>query len=810
MRIPLSWLKEYIGSEISAATIDQTLTNIGIEVDAIEEVRPMFQGVIVARVETVEPHPNASNLKVTTVFDGKTTRQIVTAAVKCFPGMYVALAIDGAQLPGSKLIKPVDMRGVTSYGMFCSEAELALSDEDTALLEFSQEEIPLGAQLSEYVSDTILHISLTPNLGHCLSVYGIARELSQALSFSLKKDWKETQDFYLNRLRKECDSSKEMWEIDLFSDDGCLRYGLLSLQGVSVKPSPFKLRRRLALSGLRPVNAIVDALNLAMVEIGQPMHAFDAQAFSSAKRIVIKRENQEGLSKRALELIDGSTCAIPEGAIVIENGEKAPLAIAGVMGGLSSAVKESTDKVVIESAYFQMQAVRRASKTLGISSESSRRFERGVDPEGALKGLSCVLDYLKQQFPHLVVSYVGYEGREEIPRAKQILVRLSRAEKVLGFSVTRGDIESVFSRLGYPFKWISADEIEVQVPSYRHDVSLEIDLIEDIAKLIGYSSLISDSVPKFRPGKIASHPLYEFEKKARRVFVSLGLQECITCSLISPSRTELVVNNPIPKSAIASVQNPMSQEQSVLRPSLLPGLVDTMLRNIAQRQLSLSVFELGTIFLRSEGEIRERLAAAVLLYGDSLPHHFSQEAREFDFYDLKGIWEGLRASLMIDGGELQRSQISLFHPGRQAEIHVGGQQVGLLGEIHPKITQKLGISQKVYFMEVDLQDLLPHALDDNSRKVQPLPLYPSMERDWTVTLSKKISFSEIEKAIHRAAPQILESVELVTLFSNEKLGQDVHNVTVRMRFRDATKTLEQVQVDQAFQVITHETLRQLG
>ncbi len=806
MRIPFSWLHEYLGSEITSETLYAACTDLGIEVDDIEDIVPDFQGVVVAKIEKVEAHPSSPHrLSIVEVSTGSQIFRVVTSAQNCRPGMLVPVAPVGSIINSVSIVATL-FADVESHGMLLSEKELGIGEEDDRIVELPQTMV-VGADFQKYVKDQVLHLSLTPNLGHCLSVWGLARELSAKLDIPLKKDWKNIPTDIFGILAYLSPSSDDNWEIDLLADEMCSKYSIMALDGVSVSRSPYMWRRRLFLSGMRPINVIVDALNLVMLEIGQPLHAFDRKAFFQKNHVIVTSSDSL-FGPRSIRLLDDQEKILPEGTLIIADGNKIPLAVGGVMGGKESGVSEDTQSIVVESAYFSMSAVRKSRKNVDLNTEASKRFERGVDPEGVLRAQYILFTMLKEALPTISVRALQYKEKKNASCEKKIRLRVSRIETVLGFKVGQGDLEEVFRRLTYPFEWKDFDTLEVAVPFYRHDVESEVDLIEDVAKIIGFSSFNLEATPKCHVTTLPNHPVYDLEKKARQALVTLGLQECITSSLISPQGVEFVLDRPVPRNAIVSVQNPMSQDQSILRPSLLPGLLDVLQRNIAFKQSSIPIFELGTIFLRVEGNIRERLVLGILLYGDIAPYSALSSSRSFDFYDLKGIWEGISHLLGIHDTSFVSSQAALYHPGRQAAVMMQGQQVGLLGELHPKLVHELDLSQRAYFMEIDLQDLLCGTLS-MPVKVQPLQLYPSMERDWTITLPKSLPYQELIKTLTRFSPPIIEKIELVSLFSSEKVGLDFHNVTIRMIFRNPMKTLEQNEVDQVFQEVTDKTMQQL-
>jgi phenylalanyl-tRNA synthetase beta chain len=369
-------------------------------------------------------------------------------------------------------------------------------------------------------------------------------------------------------------------------------------------------------------------------------------------------------------------------------------------------------------------------------------------------------------------------------------------------------MELVFSRLHYPAQWVDGDTLSVSVPAYRHDVTEEIDLIEDIGKLTGFAPETNGKRVKIAPTHMPDHPLFVCEQKTRRLLTLLNLQEFLTCDLISPALCDLVADQPVPRHSIISVLNPISADQSILRPSLFPGLVDCLRRNIDFGTKSIAAFEAGTAHLRNEGKFTERLVAGVLLSGKRTPDHFTEQTPDFDFFDIKGILESFVQALGISELCVRSSAIPLFHTGRQAVVSCGGQQVGMLGEIHPKILASLDIRQRVYFMELDVQDLFAHAGAVASCKA--LAAFPSMERDWTLTVPESLSFQELLDTVVDHRTPIVEDVVLKSIFRHERVGEGKKNVTLRMVFREMTRTLTQAEVDEAFSTIVRAVSQRLG
>jgi len=795
MRIPLSWLHDYLEIRLSPEEIAQKLTDLGIESEGISVETPSFSGVVAARVVKVSPHPNADKLCVALVDDGVEQTEVVCGAPNCREGMLTALARIGARLgitdEGCDFeVKKATLRGVDSYGMLCGEDELSLGDDTTGIIELDSGYVP-GEDLQKRFSDTVFEVAITPNLGYCLSIESIARELGALLGQEVKIPY-----------GLSCFESKSGgWSVSIEAQDDCPSYAALAIKGVRDKRAPLEMRVRLQRAGMRSVNGPVDCANYVMLSMGQPLHTFDAQAFPEKKIIVSHSKKAD-----TIRLIDGRAVELPEKSLIISNGSR-PCAVAGVMGGVESEVGETTEDMIVESAYFDSRATRRSGKAIQTFSEALRRFERGVDPNGFYRALQLFWQLFSKISPENSIEGVVVQGQTEV-LPKKVTCRRSRAQSILGVEVPRQSMELVFSRLGYENSWDDHDTLSVQVPAYRHDVSEEIDLIEDVAKFTGLMNYAGEKIEKVSFSHLSDHPLYVYEQTARRVLTSLNLQEFLNCDLISPELVSLVEEQPIAKHAIISVANPMSEEQSVLRPSLLPGFIANLKHNSSFGETTLAAFEVGTVHLRSEGKFTERLVAGVLLSGKRTPYYYSDESEDFDFFDLKGILESLITSLGVSGLGVRSSSISLFHDGRQALVLCGGHQVGMLGEVHPALLDTFDIKERVYFMEIDVQDLFAHVREVPSMK--PLARYPSIRRDWTMTVPESLSHQEVMDAVQKHLPKYVEKVELLSVFRHEKLGSDKKNVTLRFIFREPTRTLLQPEVDEAFSEMVQRASQSLG
>ncbi|MEX1012925.1 MAG: phenylalanine--tRNA ligase subunit beta [Waddliaceae bacterium] len=787
MKIPVSWLKKFLDlSQYSSTQIGKALTMSGLELDAIETVQPSFHGVVVANVEDVQSHPNADQLKIAKVSDGTKTYQVVCGVSNCRVGIKSAFAPVGATLTDESgntfKIKPAELRGVASEGMLCSGKELGISDEWDGIMEFTSH-ISIGSHVDDLYSEELYEVSLTPNLAHCASVIGVARELSAALKIELTVPEIHVEE--------EGESIESTLSVNLHDKTRCPRYAARVIKGLKLGSSPEWMQKQLLAAGIRPINNIVDITNYVMVEIGQPLHAFDLSLVEGAEIHI-----QAAKAGEKFVTLDSKVHILTEEDLLICDKNKS-LAIAGIMGGKNAEVQETTTDIILESAYFDPVSVRRTSKRLGIQSESSKRFERGCDPNATLKALDRAAElYAKYASGKVAPGILDIKTEEFKP--KKVKLRHSRINKILGTHFGISEVEEILNRLQFVFAWDQKDQFTVTIPTYRVDIHQEIDLVEEVARIWGLENLPKKEA-RLLTSTIPHAPMYLFEKEVRAQLISSGLQEMLTCDLIGPKLLDIVKETSMPRESMVEVLNPTSIEQSILRASLLPGLLQVVKYNIDHGNLHLSGFEVGRIHFKEKTQYRERSVAGIILTGNRDPFHFEQKAREVDFFDLKGIIENVLQELACKKYVFTTGNLKVFHPGRQATIEVDGVQIGSFGEVHPSIRRRLDVKQRIFFAEFDLHDLLQRR--DSKEVYHPISIYPGSDRDWTVTIPEELSIGEIFDWIHAVHSPYLETAELIDIYRDEKIGKGKKNITLRFFYRDREKTIQQKNVDQEHQNI---------
>lgn len=773
MKVPLSLLKEYLNFTQSPEELAEVLTLAGIEVEGIEKAALSFSGVIVGLVREAHKHPTADRLRVATVTDGNEDFQVVCGAANCRAGLRVAFAKIGATLTDEEgkafNIKKGKLRDVESYGMLCSADELGLGTGE-GIIELS-EDFELGTDLAGYFSDTILEVSLTPNLGHCMSIQGIARDLAAQLGLSLNKKKFEFSE--------EGEPIDKLIQVLLIDKKQCPRYACRAVKGVRVGPSPGWLMQKVEACGVRSINNIVDVGNLVMLELGQPLHMFDMDKIAG-KKIIVTAQTEH----KELETLDDLRRLIPPESLLICDAEK-PLAFAGVMGGKSSAVSEETVNVLIEAAYFSPQSIRKTTKLIGLKSDSSQRFEKGIDPNGVLTALDYAA-YLLQKVAGGTVAKGAIDQKAHEFAEKRIDCRTGRVNQLLGTNLSTNEIASLLGRLGIRVVEERLGDLLVSVPTFRNDITTEIDLVEEIARVYGYNH-----IPKPTPRHISSNlnnaPIHDMEQEVRFRLVAEGLQELMTCDLISPTQAEMELENAMNKSAQISVLHSHSIDQSVLRTTLLPGLLQVVKYNFDHGNFDVSGFEVGRVHFKQGEHYFEPTVAGIILSGKKAPYHWNPKPGECDFFDLKGIVENLLSALGIEGVEFAVSHLHNFHPGRQASIKKADVVLGVIGEVHPQHVSKLDVPTHVYFAELNLNELM--ALMPKKKQVIELPSFPGSERDWTVTLHDDQPIELILSAVRAVPSRLLEEVALLDLYKSEQIGKDKKNATFRFFYRDKEKTI---------------------
>jgi phenylalanyl-tRNA synthetase beta chain len=804
MTISLNWLKEIIDIPYTIEELDYTLTMLGLEVEKIHTSGKEFQGFVIGKVLTKEKHPDADKLSVCNVFDGTEERQIICGAPNVDAGQTIVVALPGAKVPhGGFEIAKRKIRGIESHGMICSQAELGIG-EDTGGIWVLPDNSTIGMSLAQYLGldDTIIEIGITPNRADCLSHIGIAREIAARTGGSIRLPSLQLTEDKNHSIHNDI-------TIDVDTTSLCPRYAARTVKNVRIIESPLWLKQRLESIGMRPRNVIVDITNLVLMECGQPLHAFDLDTIQQRKVIVKTAQPQEEFTT-----LDGKKRILDEKMLMISDAER-HIAVAGVMGGENSEISDSTVNVLIESAYFNPSSIRRTAKKLGISSDASYRFERGVDPDTIIYAVNRAAQLMADLAGGTITQgIIDIYDNPVIPPT--ITLRFAQIERVLGISVPTDTIQSFITSIGCIIISSQTDSITVQAPSWRVDIHQEIDLIEEIARLYNYDNIEPDRNAIF-PADAEISPLFtspERRHTIRHYLVHRGLHEIITYSFTDAGTASLSNTQTI------TIANPLGEEFSVMRPSLLPAMMKVIDRNCRNGQSSLALFDCGKIFSASKEKtfikgIREKEELCIALTGDYQHQHWAEKQRKYDFYDIKGIVEELLFdSLHLSGIMLVPSEQdnAMYGPNRM-DIIAHKKIIGTLGEVHRSIIKKFGIDQAVFAASISLSDIYTHPQKKlHYTMVSP---FPFVRRDAAFTLAEDIAADEILRAVKGVNSPLLKGANIFDVFTGATVGEGKKSIALALTFGSDERTLVDLEINTHFQAIveaiesgTGATLRQ--
>ena len=800
MLVSYEWLSQYVDLEgISPEDIAEEMNRTGIEVEVIYTRDPGVNGVVVGEVLAVEPHPEADRLNICTVNVGKgQLLQIVCGAKNVAAGQRVPVALIGAKLPGGVHIKKAKLRGVESHGMICSAKELGFPDkvlmkEQTEGIFVLEPDAPVGMDIKEYLSmdDQVIELQLTPNRSDCLGMWGVAHEVAAIFDRELR----------LPVISEQVPSEAGTGvEVVVESVEDCPFYAAQVVGNLEVGPSPQWMQNRLISAGIRPINNIVDITNYVMLETGQPLHAFDFDKIANGQ-ILVRRAND---GEKIVTLDDVERECDPEMLLVTDGQE--PLAVAGVMGGASSEVTKETKTVLLEAAFFNPLTVRQTSKNLGLRSEASTRFEKGVDPEQILPALYRAVQLLRQLCGGVVSSDASVHKAGDVEEVT-ISLRHERLVNLLGVQISPDEVMDIFRRLRLPAAFEN-DVYQVQIPTRRPDLMMEVDLVEEVARLYGYDR-IPATLPwgQQLPGALTKEQ--KLRRDARHMLRELGLNEVVTYSLTSDEAEQEIASlydlQPI------RVAMPMSKEHAVLRTTLLPQLVKVAAYNVHRGNERVQLFEVGKVYLTQEETLtdlpEERLQLAALIAGPKAASIWkTPQVDAQNFYELKGILESVLERFGVRDAEYQAADLNGFHPGRTALCVVEDEVIGVLGQLHPKLSKEYDLSEPVV-LQLDLEKLLKK---DLQVIYEPIPRYPAVTRDLAVTVDENVPAGRIEAGIRKVAGELLESVTLFDVFTGEQIGEGKKSVAYSLVFRTNERTLTDEEVHQIHERIVHYLTEQFG
>jgi phenylalanyl-tRNA synthetase beta chain len=803
MKVTLNWLKQYATFVWTPEELSERLTMMGIEVEGIQKLSGEFEGVVVAQILASDKHPNADKLSVCKVADGRGERQIVCGAKNYKVGDKVPLALPGCTLPTSAgaapfTIKVSKMRGVESQGMLCSAKELGLAEDAEGLL-ILPAEAKVGQNLAEHLGrpagDVVFDLEVTPNRPDLNSVVGIAREICAVTGEPLKLP-------VIQFLNTSSEPIAGVVNVRVEDPKLCPRYNARVVRGIKVGPSPDWLRQTLEKVGVRSINNIVDITNFVLYEIGQPLHAFDyhllAAAGTGSVPTIVVRHASDG---EKFTTLDGVERTLAADALLIADETKA-VALAGIMGGRNSEIHETTVDVLIESACFQPQNIRATSKKLELRTDASYRFERGCDI-GICDWASRRAAQLMSEIAGGVILGHNVDAYPHPAAQKEILLRPARSNLLLGIAIPRPEQVAFLQKLGLEIldEQVNTDQndvpIRVRIPTFRVDLKSEIDLVEEIARLFGINR-IPATAPR---GAIGAHPfdsVYDQLMGVRRNLASAGLFEAQGQTLISDGYLE---RPPEIGPQTVWLENPLSSDMNVLRPSLVPGLLDALRHNLHHKNQRVPLFEIGRVFFENQGQVAEERRLAIALTGNRLPSYWSGSDREasFDLYDLKGILEELFENLGLRGISFARRGETKALLLESASINLGKQSVGEIGLVLPTLSRKLDLRDPVFVAEVNIDFLL--ARSSNAKAFKPLPSLPSVRRDIAMLVPEQISHEAVIAAVKQTKPQNLEAIELFDVFRGKNIPAGQKSVAYAFTYRGADRTLTDAEVNTAHEKV---------
>jgi phenylalanyl-tRNA synthetase beta chain len=784
MKVSLSWLQEYIPVDMDLVDLTEHLTMAGLEVDSVEDRYAWLGSVRVGRVVSVEAHPRADKLKLCEVDAGDRTVRVVCGAPNVAPGMLAPLALPGTVFPDGKCLEKGVIRGETSEGMLCSAAELDLGTDASGIMVLDGENDPpaVGEPLPRALSlsDAALEIDLTPNRPDCLSLLGVAREIG--FFHGRKITCPEI------RLPRGEGDIRTKTSVTIDAPDHCPRYAARLIEGIQVKPSPFWLQDRLISVGLRPINNIVDVTNFVMMETGQPLHAFDFDRLAGHRIVVRTADDGEQFTT-----LDGKERSLTTDMLMICDGER-PVAVGGVMGGLNSEIEEGTTRVLIESAYFDPVSIRRTAKILGLGTDASHRFERGVDPDGTLAALDRAAQLMLAAAGGTLVDGVIDEHpvRVENPAIELSIEALNRR---LGIELSVDAAAEMLRAIEFTVNPTPDGCLQVLPPSFRVDIFRPEDLMEEIARLWGYNN-IPVTFPRLPSEGIQFDPRIVLRNRVKDLMSGAGFAEAINYSFIEEAACDrLRLKADDPRRRMLHILNPLTEDQSVMRTSLIPGLLGAMGRNLSQQNRNLKLFEVGMIFL-SNGQDQlpdEFEIVAGLWTGARHPASWFSPETACDFYDLKGVVEAMMAGMGIDRLRFRAAAdeaCEYTRPGRTAVIDTdtGGGDAGTIGELHPEVAQAYGLKQTAFIFELNLDRIRP--LFSDLKQARPIPKFPSTDRDITLIVDRSVEAAAVVDAIASGDEALVEEAFLFDVYEGEKMPPGKKSVSIRIVYRSPNETLE--------------------
>ena len=795
MKASIEWLKEYSDIDVDAIKLGDILTMTGSKVETIEQLGNDIKNVVVGKILEIQKHPDADKLVVTKVDVGDEKLQIVTGASNIKVGDIIPIAKDGAQLPNGVKIKKGMLRGIESCGMMCSVGELNLSIidypgqiEHGIMILDQKYEKDLGKDIVDILNlkEDIIDFEITSNRPDCLSIEGLGRETA----VSLKKPFKNPRK-NIDEMQVETKQELEGLRVDIEAPDLCYRYVARIVKNVKIAPSPEWLVRRLKACGVRSINNIVDITNYVMLEMGQPMHAFDINSIEG-KHITVRRAKKG----EKITTLDEQERELDENNLVIADDQKA-VAIAGVMGGLNSEIEKDTNTVVFESAVFYGGNVRKTAKKVGLRTESSSRFEKGLSAKNAERAANRAIELVE-----LLGAGEVVEGKIDVyptpQKINKINLDIQKINNLLGTNLSKQEMVDILEQLE-----IKVENDMAISPYFRMDLEFLADIAEEIGRFFGYDKLDSTLIKADTTLGIRNKE-QNIKKKVKEILVNSGLSEIYTYGFVSEKDLELSnISEDIKKYAI-TIQNPLSDEYKLMRPTTVPSMIQTLATNNNKKNQDVKLFDLSRSYKNIKQEVEngevplQEDILTIGMYGDDI-----------DFYVLKGIIENILEAININHYDIEKeTQNASYHPGRCANLKVGMDIIATLGEVHPEVLDNYEISKRAYLAEVNITKLVKYA--KVNKKYMEVPKFPAVERDIAVIVDESIEVGEIEKIVTKKSKKLLESMQLFDIYRSENLGNNKKSVAYSLIFRDKNKTLSDEEINVTMENIISELEKTLG
>ena len=773
MKFSEQWLRSWVNPQVSHDELVARLSMSGLEVDSVTPAAGVFSGVVVGEIISTEQHPDADKLRICSVSNGAEQFQVVCGAPNARPGIRIPFAMVGAELGEDFKIKKAKLRGVESHGMLCSAAELKLSEDHDGLYELAAD-APVGTDLREYLglNDAIIEVDLTPNRGDCLSIAGLAREVAANYAAPVTRP-------QIDPVAAVNDQTRP---VDLLAPQACPRYIGRVIRNVDLsRPTPLWMVERLRRSDVRSIDPVVDITNYVMLELGQPLHAFDLAEIKGGVRVRMAEEGEK------LVLLDGQEITLRADTLVIADHER-PLAMAGIMGGEHSGVSEKTTDLFLESAFFDAIAIAGKARGYGLHTDSSHRFERGVDwrlqRDAAERATALILEIVGGE-PGPLIEAVDESA---LPALSRITLRNERITQMLGMQLPATEVEAYLSNLGLSIKASGEGEWQVDVPSYRFDITIEVDLIEELARLYGYNRL-PVSAPRTSLNLTPKSETQGELPVLRRLLVARGYHEAITYSFIEPGLNKLFD----PQTEPLALANPISADMAVMRTSLWPGLCKAVVHNLNRQQTRVRLFESGQRFIpQTDGPLLQQPVLSGIACGARQPEGWANASDKLDFYDVKGDVE----ALLGQGGagpaySFEPAEHPALHPGQSARVVREGKTVGWLGALHPQLVAELDLQAPVFVFELVLADITQGRLP----RFNELSRFPEVRRDIAVLVDKTVVADALLSTIHEVAGEFLTNLRLFDVYEGKGIDPHRKSLAIGLTLQHSSRTLTDDEVN---------------